>query len=82
MVPFPGAADDHQRKNAEALERAGAVRVILQADLSADILASTLRELIAEPELITEMESAAKALGRPDAAAATVDLIEELKTNV
>ena len=82
MVPFPGAADDHQRKNAEALERARAVRMILQADLSADILAASLRELIAEPELITEMEMAAKELGRPNAAAATVDIIEELKTNV
>ncbi len=82
MVPFPGAADNHQRKNAEALEKAGAVRMILQADLSADILAASLRELIAEPDLITEMETAAKGLGRPDAAAATVDLIEELKSNV
>jgi UDP-N-acetylglucosamine--N-acetylmuramyl-(pentapeptide) pyrophosphoryl-undecaprenol N-acetylglucosamine transferase len=82
MVPFPGAADDHQRKNAEALERAGAVRMILQADLSADLLASTLRELIAEPARITKMETAAKLLGRPNAAAATVDLIEELKANV
>jgi UDP-N-acetylglucosamine--N-acetylmuramyl-(pentapeptide) pyrophosphoryl-undecaprenol N-acetylglucosamine transferase len=82
MVPFPGAADDHQRKNAEALERARAVRMILQSDLSADNLAVTLRELIAQPELVTEMETAARALGRPDAAAATVDLIEELKANV
>ncbi len=82
MVPFPGAADDHQRKNAEALEKAGAARMILQADLTPDTLAASLRELIAEPGLITEMETAAKAMGRPNAAAATVDLIEELKSNV
>ena len=30
MIPFPLAADDHQRKNAEALEAAGAARLILQ----------------------------------------------------
>lgn len=82
MVPFPGAADDHQRKNAEALEKVGAVRMILQADLSPDVLAASLRELISAPETITEMQAAAKKLGRPDAAAATVDLIEELKSNV
>ncbi|MBL8191516.1 MAG: undecaprenyldiphospho-muramoylpentapeptide beta-N-acetylglucosaminyltransferase, partial [Acidobacteria bacterium] len=33
MIPFPFAADDHQRKNAEAVERAGAGRMILQAEL-------------------------------------------------
>ncbi len=31
MVPFPFAADDHQRKNAEALQAAGAARMILAA---------------------------------------------------
>jgi len=34
MIPFPLAADDHQRKNAEALQAAGAARMILQRDLS------------------------------------------------
>lgn len=82
MVPFPGAADDHQRKNAEALEAAGAVRMILQTDLTADSLSEALRELIGSPERISEMERAALRLGRPDAASATVDLIEELKSNV
>lgn len=82
MVPFPGAADDHQRKNAEALEAAGAVRMILQTDLTADSLSEALRELIGSPERISEMERAVKDLGRPDAASATVDLIEELKSNV
>src|SRR5688500_4627024 len=39
MVPLPTAADDHQRKNAEALERAGAARMILQDALSGGCLA-------------------------------------------
>ncbi|MGH9844678.1 MAG: undecaprenyldiphospho-muramoylpentapeptide beta-N-acetylglucosaminyltransferase, partial [Blastocatellia bacterium] len=30
MIPFPFAADDHQRKNAEAVENAGAGQMILQ----------------------------------------------------
>lgn len=82
MVPFPLAADDHQRKNAEALERAGAVKMILQSDLSGEVLAGAIKELIDSPETITSMELAAKELGRPDAAAATVNIIEELKRNV
>ena len=82
MVPLPTAADDHQRKNAEALEGVGAARMILQADLSGECLASEIGELISSPEKITAMETAAKTLGREDAAEKTVDLIEELKRNV
>ena len=82
MIPLPTAADDHQRKNAEALERAGAAKMILQSDLTGEVLANEVRSLIESPETITEMESAARQLGRPDAANATVDIIEELKRNV
>lgn len=79
IVPFPLAADDHQRKNAEALQNAGAAKMILQQDLTGEMLADEIAELIDSPAKISEMESAAKRLGRPDAAAATVDIIEELK---
>jgi UDP-N-acetylglucosamine--N-acetylmuramyl-(pentapeptide) pyrophosphoryl-undecaprenol N-acetylglucosamine transferase len=82
MVPFPLAADDHQRKNAEALVNTGAAKMILQSDLTGEVLANEIIALIKSPEKINEMESAAKKLGRPDAAAVTVDIIEELKRNV
>ncbi|MFT3745661.1 MAG: undecaprenyldiphospho-muramoylpentapeptide beta-N-acetylglucosaminyltransferase [Pyrinomonadaceae bacterium] len=82
MVPLPTAADDHQRKNAEALEKAGAVKMILQSELTGDSLANTIKDLIEKPETITEMEAAAKKMGRPDAASVTVDIIEELKSSV
>jgi len=78
MVPLPTAADDHQRKNAEALQNAGAARMILQADLSGRRLASEINRLIAGPEEITAMEKAAKKLGRRDAAQMSVDIIEKL----
>lgn len=79
MIPFPGAADDHQRKNAEALLDKNAARMILQADLSGETLAREIRSLIERPENIIAMSAAARKMARPDAAAATVDLIEELK---
>lgn len=78
MIPLPTAADDHQRKNAEAMEKAGASRMILQKDLSGEVLARQISELIAEPEAITAMEKAAKEMARSDAAEATVALIESL----
>src|SRR6266550_3047562 len=78
MVPFPLAADDHQRKNAEALQAAGAARMILQKELSGERLAEEIRSLLAAPEDIARMEIASRKLARRDAATATVDLMEEL----
>jgi UDP-N-acetylglucosamine--N-acetylmuramyl-(pentapeptide) pyrophosphoryl-undecaprenol N-acetylglucosamine transferase len=78
MIPFPLAADDHQRKNAEALEHAGAARMILQSELSGERLANEIEKLLAAPEKIDAMENASRKLSRRDAAAATVDLMEGL----
>jgi UDP-N-acetylglucosamine--N-acetylmuramyl-(pentapeptide) pyrophosphoryl-undecaprenol N-acetylglucosamine transferase len=82
MIPFPGAADDHQRKNAEALVEKGAAKMILQVDLSGESLANEFKSLAEQPNDIIAMSDAAKKMSRPDAASATVDLIEELKRNV
>jgi UDP-N-acetylglucosamine--N-acetylmuramyl-(pentapeptide) pyrophosphoryl-undecaprenol N-acetylglucosamine transferase len=78
MIPFPFAADDHQRRNAEALEKAGAARMILQKDLSGEGLANEIGKLMDHPERITAMEEASRKLARRDAAARIVDLVERL----
>jgi len=78
MIPFPFAADDHQRKNAEALEAGGAARMILQQELTGERLAKELSALVSDPEAITKMEEASRRMARGDAASTTVDLMEEL----
>ena len=78
---FPLAADDHQRKNAEALEAAGAGKMILQQDLSGERLAQEITTLVHEPEKISTMEQAARKLARGDAAAAVVEMVEKLVGN-
>jgi UDP-N-acetylglucosamine--N-acetylmuramyl-(pentapeptide) pyrophosphoryl-undecaprenol N-acetylglucosamine transferase len=78
MIPFPLAADDHQRKNAEALEAAGAARMILQQDLTGERLAAEINKLVSAPIEITRMEEASRKLARGDAAQATVELMEKL----
>jgi UDP-N-acetylglucosamine--N-acetylmuramyl-(pentapeptide) pyrophosphoryl-undecaprenol N-acetylglucosamine transferase len=78
MIPLPTAADDHQRKNAEAMQNAGAAKMIVQDELSPEVLARELIYLAASPEKIAAMEHAARDLSRKDAAEATVDIIEEL----
>lgn len=78
MVPLPTAADDHQRKNAEALKRAGAAEMILQPELNGAELAKKIGQLIDDPEALKTMAEAAKRLGRRDAAEATADIIRSL----
>ena len=78
MIPFPFAADDHQRKNAEAMRDAGAARMILQQELNGARLAQEICELATSPSRISEMESAARRMAHGDAASAAVDLIEQL----
>ena len=78
MIPLPTAADDHQRKNAEALEAAGAAKMILQKDLNGESLANEIINLINSPDKIGEMEASAKKLARKDAAEVAANIIEEL----
>jgi UDP-N-acetylglucosamine--N-acetylmuramyl-(pentapeptide) pyrophosphoryl-undecaprenol N-acetylglucosamine transferase len=78
MIPFPQAADDHQRKNAEALCTAGAAHMILQKDLTGEQLAREIATLVNAPAELTKMEEQSRKLARGDAAAVIVDLIEEL----
>ncbi|HXF05397.1 MAG TPA: undecaprenyldiphospho-muramoylpentapeptide beta-N-acetylglucosaminyltransferase [Blastocatellia bacterium] len=74
LIPLPTAADDHQRKNAEALQRAGAARCLLQAEATAERLAEEILTLIADPEKLRAMSEASRKLATPDAAARIVDL--------
>jgi UDP-N-acetylglucosamine--N-acetylmuramyl-(pentapeptide) pyrophosphoryl-undecaprenol N-acetylglucosamine transferase len=75
LVPFALAADDHQRMNARALERAGAARMLEEKDLDGRSLARAIAELVEDPKRIGAMEEASRRLGRPDAAARVADLL-------
>jgi UDP-N-acetylglucosamine--N-acetylmuramyl-(pentapeptide) pyrophosphoryl-undecaprenol N-acetylglucosamine transferase len=68
LIPYPFAADDHQRHNALSLERAGAARCIAQSDASAEHIASVLGELGADADGLRHMAERARERGRPDAA--------------
>jgi UDP-N-acetylglucosamine--N-acetylmuramyl-(pentapeptide) pyrophosphoryl-undecaprenol N-acetylglucosamine transferase len=68
LIPLPAATDDHQRKNAEVLARAGAAEVIDQRELSGDRLAARVMALAADTPGRAAMSAAARGLARPDAA--------------
>jgi UDP-N-acetylglucosamine--N-acetylmuramyl-(pentapeptide) pyrophosphoryl-undecaprenol N-acetylglucosamine transferase len=68
FVPYPFAADDHQRLNAQAVVQAGGGEMILERDLDGKVLAERLNHFTAHPEALERMASAARTLGQPKAA--------------
>jgi len=73
LVPFPRAADDHQRANAEALARTGGALVLGEESL--EDLPRVLRELLSDSRRLSAMASAIRGFNRPRAAAAVLEEI-------
>ncbi len=77
LVPFPGAADDHQTKNAEVFATAGAAELRVQgsdAEL-AEVLLRDLIGLLGAPERCVEMGRAAKGLAHPRAVEQIAEMV-------
>jgi UDP-N-acetylglucosamine--N-acetylmuramyl-(pentapeptide) pyrophosphoryl-undecaprenol N-acetylglucosamine transferase len=68
FVPFPRAADDHQKVNAEALQRAGAALLLEEAALTSERLAGAITSLFQDPARLSQMGQSACKLAHPDAA--------------
>ena len=68
FVPFPRAADDHQKRNAEALVKAGAAMMIEQDHLNQNSLINAVTTLLEDPAKLQAMADAARKLSHRDAA--------------
>ncbi|MFH1337194.1 MAG: undecaprenyldiphospho-muramoylpentapeptide beta-N-acetylglucosaminyltransferase [Candidatus Zixiibacteriota bacterium] len=78
LVPFPFATADHQRHNAEALQKQGAARMILQKDLTPERLAQEIDSLLADEVNLKNMADQSKKMGKPEATSLLVDEMEKL----
>jgi UDP-N-acetylglucosamine--N-acetylmuramyl-(pentapeptide) pyrophosphoryl-undecaprenol N-acetylglucosamine transferase len=78
FVPYPHAADDHQRANAEALVHGGAARMVLDHQATGERLAAEVRELVADPTLLPDMRRRMRQFARPDAAERVLAVVDEL----
>ena len=67
LVPYPHAANDHQRRNAEALARLGGARIISDQDLDGFSLAKAITELFEDSRGREEMGRSAKSMALIDA---------------
>ena len=74
LVPFPAAADDHQTHNAQAMLRAGAARMVADAELSGERLVQEVRAMV---QALPAMGAAARQMSRPGAARRAAEILLE-----
>lgn len=75
LVPYPFASENHQEMNARMIEKAGAARVILDKDLTAEILIKHIEEFLHDETILKNMSDACEKIAKPNATRDIVDLI-------
>jgi UDP-N-acetylglucosamine--N-acetylmuramyl-(pentapeptide) pyrophosphoryl-undecaprenol N-acetylglucosamine transferase len=78
LVPWPGAAADHQTDNARSLAEVGAAVLLPEAELTAARLAEEIDRLEADPAALAAMAAAARAAGEIHHSGRLALLIEEV----
>ncbi len=81
LIPFPYAADDHQTRNAEIYARAQAAILVKESEISGELLARKIRELIESPERIRNMSVNSLQLAPKNAAGLMVTTMEKYTTH-
>lgn len=69
LIPFPFAIDDHQTKNAKALEQAGLAQLIPEAQLNPHILSQAILKYIDNTNLSDKMSLYMVSFGKNNASA-------------
>ena len=79
LIPSPHVAENHQYKNAEALEKQNAAAIIEEKDLTAESLAEKIDELEADPQKLAEMEKNIGKFAFADTLDKICDIIMDVK---
>ncbi|MDP6523353.1 MAG: undecaprenyldiphospho-muramoylpentapeptide beta-N-acetylglucosaminyltransferase [Kiritimatiellia bacterium] len=77
LVPLPSARRDHQRFNAEVLQRAGGADVVTQPELTPEWLADYIEDCRQNPEKLLRMREGLSQVAVPDATLQLANLVEE-----
>jgi UDP-N-acetylglucosamine--N-acetylmuramyl-(pentapeptide) pyrophosphoryl-undecaprenol N-acetylglucosamine transferase len=81
LIPYPFAADNHQSRNAEIFARGEAAILLKESELSGDVLARKIRELVGDANKLRRMSENSSRLAPPDAAAQVVRAMEKYTTH-
>ena len=78
LIPYPHATAEHQKFNAQVLEKRGAVVVIEEKELTKGKLIAKVLELLADEAKLKQMSRNSKSLGKPEALNEILDEIEKI----
>ena len=78
LIPSPNVTDNHQEKNARALEANGAAIVLLEKDCTAQGLFECITGLLADTDRYQAMTKALYGMAVPDSAERLCDVLEQL----
>ncbi len=78
LIPSPNVTNNHQEKNARALEKRGAAVVLLEQDCTPQKLYETVKELLADPRRCSDMSKALRSMVVLDAAERICDIVQQL----
>lgn len=68
IVPSPNVSENHQEKNARALERRGAAIVVTEKECTGEGLYDLVKELLSDPERLRSMSAAMNSMAVLDSA--------------
>jgi UDP-N-acetylglucosamine--N-acetylmuramyl-(pentapeptide) pyrophosphoryl-undecaprenol N-acetylglucosamine transferase len=77
LIPFPYAADDHQTRNTEIFVRAQAAVLVKESEISGDVLARHIRDLINNRQKLQRMSQNCSRLAPKDAASLVAAAVEK-----
>jgi UDP-N-acetylglucosamine--N-acetylmuramyl-(pentapeptide) pyrophosphoryl-undecaprenol N-acetylglucosamine transferase len=77
LIPFPYATNDHQTRNAEIYARANAAVLLKESELSGELLARKIRELMQDPQRMQQMAANCSRLAPNDAAGRVANTMEK-----
>jgi UDP-N-acetylglucosamine--N-acetylmuramyl-(pentapeptide) pyrophosphoryl-undecaprenol N-acetylglucosamine transferase len=82
LIPYPHAADNHQEKNADAFDLAGASVKIRKDETNPEKLGGIIVDILSNPNQLSRMSERAKSLAKINAAKDIVDaVVKEMKEN-
>jgi len=78
FVPYPYAADDHQRRNVALLLELGAAEIIEDSELTGDVLTEKIQSLLADTRKRIDMEERMRSWAKIDAAEQAAAAVDDL----
>ncbi len=78
LIPSPNVTDNHQEKNARAMEKPGGAVVVLESECTAQRIFGEIRAILEDPEKQKAMKKALSGIVVPDSAERVCGIMEQL----